>query len=195
MESTNRLILLSRAVYLYLYLATLLDVDLWQKQKAVNHVSCLSATFVQPPFLFILFSATTDTQQYMMWLLETTSLALSAFFDNNTPYYAILSHTWGAEEVSFQDIQGPQERILDRAGYKKIKECCAKALEAGFKYVWIDTCCIDKTNSVELSEAINSMFRWYRNSTTCYAYLSDVTPNESPFATSRCLNGAGHSKN
>ena len=120
-----------------------------------------------------------------MWLLDTTSLALSAFFDENTPYYAILSHTWGPEEVSFQDIQGPHERILNKAGYKKIKECCAKALEAGFEYVWIDTCCIDKTNSVELSEAINSMFRWYQNSATCYAYLADVTPNDSPFGTSR----------
>jgi len=120
-----------------------------------------------------------------MWLLDTTSLALSAFFDENTPYYAILSHTWGPEEVSFQDIQGPHERIFNKAGYKKIKQCCAKALEAGFRYVWIDTCCIDKTNSVELSEAINSMFRWYQNSATCYAYLADVTPNDSPFGRSR----------
>jgi hypothetical protein len=121
----------------------------------------------------------------MMWLLDTASLALSAFFDENTPYYAILSHTWGPEEVSFQDIQGPHERIFNKAGYKKIKECCAKALEAGFKYAWIDTCCIDKTNSVELSEAINSMFRWYQNSATCYAYLADVMPKDSPFGGSR----------
>ncbi|KAL5905981.1 hypothetical protein ACKVV1_010394 [Pyricularia oryzae] len=28
-------------------------------------------------------------------------------------------------------------------------------------YVWVDICCIDKTSSAELSEAINSMFRWY----------------------------------
>ncbi|PMD18551.1 HET-domain-containing protein [Hyaloscypha hepaticicola] len=109
-----------------------------------------------------------------MWLLDTTTLALSAFFDANTPSYAILSHTWGSEEVSFQDIQGPHEQISHRAGYNKIKDCCAKALEAGFQYVWIDTCCIDKTNSTELSEAINSMFRWYQNAVTCYAYLEDI---------------------
>jgi len=96
-----------------------------------------------------------------MWLLDTTSLALSAFFDSNTPHYAILSHTWGSEEVSFQDIQGSHEKISHRAGFIKIRDCCAKALEAGFRYVWIDTCCIDKTNNTELSEAINSMFRWY----------------------------------
>jgi hypothetical protein len=113
-------------------------------------------------------------QQDKMWLLETTSLVLSAFFDNNTPPYAILSHTWGSEEVSFQDIQGPREKIEHRAGYKKIEDCCAKALEEGFSYVWIDTCCIDKTSSAELSESINSMFKWYRNSGICYAYLSDI---------------------
>jgi hypothetical protein len=120
-----------------------------------------------------------------MWLLDTTSLALSAFFDDNTPHYAILSHTWGAEEVSFQDIKGPHEAISNKAGFKKIKDCCANALDAGFKYVWIDTCCIDKTNSTELSEAINSMFRWYENAVTCHAYLEDVEPNGLRFAASR----------
>jgi hypothetical protein len=120
-----------------------------------------------------------------MWLLETTSLTLSTFFDDNTPYYAILSHTWGAEEVSFQDIRGPHKAISKKAGFKKIKDCCARALDAGFKYVWIDTCCIDKTNSTELSEAINSMFRWYENAVTCYAYLEDVKPNGLRFTASR----------
>jgi hypothetical protein len=119
-----------------------------------------------------------------MWLLNTSSLALSAFF-GKTPYYVILSHTWGSEEVSFQDIQGSHDRISHRAGYKKIKDCCAKASEAGFRYVWIDTCCIDKTNSTELSEAINSMFRWYKNSATCYAYLEDVEPEGPRFVGSR----------
>jgi hypothetical protein len=119
-----------------------------------------------------------------MWLLDTSSLALSAFFAN-TAHYVILSHTWGSEEVSFQDIQGSHDRISHRAGFKKIKNCCAKASEAGFRYVWIDTCCIDKTNSTELSEAINSMFRWYMNSTTCYAYLEDVEPKGPRFVNSR----------
>ncbi|KAE9368926.1 HET-domain-containing protein, partial [Stipitochalara longipes BDJ] len=109
-----------------------------------------------------------------MWLLNTTSLEVSEFFDANTPNYAILSHTWGEEE-----------QISHRAGYKKIQDCCAKALEAGFQYVWIDTCCIDKTNSTELSEAINSMFRWYENAITCYAYLEDVRPNGPKITASR----------
>ena len=120
-----------------------------------------------------------------MWLLDTTSLALSAFFNDDTPYYAIFSHTWGAEEVSFQDIRGPHEAISNKAGFRKIKDCCASALDAGFKYVWIDTCCIDKTNSTELSEAINSMFCWYENAVTCYAYLEDVKPDCLRFDASR----------
>lgn len=119
-----------------------------------------------------------------MWLLDTSSLALSAFLDK-TPHYVILSHTWGSEEVSFQDIQGSHDRISHRSGYRKIKDCCAKASETGFRYVWIDTCCIDKTNSTDLSEAINSMFRWYKNSTTCYAYLEDIVPDGPRFVGSR----------
>ncbi|KAE8440653.1 hypothetical protein EG329_006849 [Mollisiaceae sp. DMI_Dod_QoI] len=120
-----------------------------------------------------------------MWLLDTTTLALSAFFDENTPHYAILSHTWGSEEVSFQDIQGPHETISNRNGYHKIKGFCSKALEAGFQYVWVDTCCIDKANNAELSEAINSMYRWYSNAVTCYAYLEDVAPLRPLFTNSR----------
>ncbi|PMD11994.1 hypothetical protein NA56DRAFT_587952 [Hyaloscypha hepaticicola] len=60
------------------------------------------------------------------------------------------------------------------AGYSKIKMCCQTASEQDIEWVWIDTCCIDKTSSSALQEAINSMFRWYQKATICYAYLSDV---------------------
>ncbi|KAF4635896.1 hypothetical protein G7Y89_g2193 [Cudoniella acicularis] len=110
-----------------------------------------------------------------MWLLHTQSLKPSAFFDEeSTPHYAILSHVWGKGEISWQDIQGSHKKLQNLAGFIKIKNCCTQAASDGFEYVWIDTCCIDKTNSAELSEAINSMFRWYRNATECYAYLVDV---------------------
>lgn len=59
-------------------------------------------------------------------------------------------------------------------GYFKVLGCCKQALLDGWKWAWIDSCCIDKTSSAELSEAINSMFLWYRESQVCYAYLSDV---------------------
>ena len=77
--------------------------------------------------------------------------------------------------MSFHDLQNKEPGQLDGLkGYMKIKACCALAASRGFKYVWIDTCCIDKTSSAELSEAINSMYRWYRNAGICYAYLVDV---------------------
>lgn len=91
------------------------------------------------------------------------------------PNYAILSHTWGAdgEEVTFRDmVDGTAKR---KPGYDKIKFCATKALADGLHYFWVDTCCIDKANSTELIEAINSMFRWYQNADRCYVYLSDVS--------------------
>lgn len=93
------------------------------------------------------------------------------------PLYAILSLTWGKDEISFQDIQEIQRgdtAPTRRAEYSKIASIRAVAAAHGFDYVWIDTCCIDKMSSAELSEAINSMFRWYQESTMCYAHLADV---------------------
>lgn len=45
--------------------------------------------------------------------------------------------------------------------------------------MWVDTCCIDKSSSAELSEAINSMFAWYRNAKICYVFLADTSGRES----------------
>jgi hypothetical protein len=62
-----------------------------------------------------------------------------------------------------------------KAGFAKIRFCCDQALKDGLGFVWVDTCCIDKTSSTELSEAINSMYRWYKNAEVCYAYLRDIS--------------------
>ena len=62
-----------------------------------------------------------------------------------------------------------------KAGYGKIQFCGEQARRDGLQYFWVDTCCIDKSNAVELQEAINSMFRWYQNAVQCYVYLSDVS--------------------
>lgn len=99
---------------------------------------------------------------------------------NGIPPYAILSHTWGPEEVTFNDHTGRGRESIEKKGYDKIRGCCRLAESEGFQYVWIDTCCIDKSSSAELSEAINSMFQWYRDSAICYAYLSDVDGSEDP---------------
>ena len=107
-----------------------------------------------------------------MRLLNTSTLALYEFFGNAIPHYAILSHRWGTEEVSLQDLR--DGKCSGMKGFSKIKKLCERAAADGWHYAWMDSCCIDKTSSAELSEAINSMFQWYKQSTVCYVYLSDV---------------------
>ena len=112
-------------------------------------------------------------------LIDTDTLELKSFVESDVPKYAILSHTWGpeADEVTFQDMlamnRGSENPKRERPGYLKIIETCRKARLTGIGYCWVDTCCIDKTSSAELSEAINSMFKWYRDAAVCYVLLSD----------------------
>ncbi|KAG4434967.1 hypothetical protein IFR05_009548 [Cadophora sp. M221] len=92
---------------------------------------------------------------------------------HNTLPYAILSHTWTeGQEVTYQDLVTGTGK--DKSGYEKIKFCAEQAATDGFQYFWVDTCCINKSDSTELTTAINSMFRWYRNAKKCYVYLTDV---------------------
>ena len=94
--------------------------------------------------------------------------------DNAVPPYAILSHTWKEDqEVTFKDLMDGTGK--SKIGYGKIRFCGQQAECDGLQYFWVDTCCIDKSNHVELQEAINSMFRWYQNAAKCYVYLSDVS--------------------
>jgi hypothetical protein len=98
------------------------------------------------------------------------------------PSYAILSHTWKeGQEVTFDDIKSHGKITKADAnvkeGYQKIFFCARQAERDGLRYFWVDTCCIDKTNNTELSEAINSMFCWYQNAEKCYVYLPDVEHN------------------
>jgi hypothetical protein len=112
-----------------------------------------------------------------MRLLERNSagqLSLTKdLIGDDIPQYAILSHTWGAEEVTFGDLIDGTGK--SKAGYDKIRFCAQQAANDGLQYFWVDTCCIDKSSSAELQEAINSMFRWYQNAAKCYVYLSDVS--------------------
>ncbi|OBZ74471.1 hypothetical protein A0H81_05276 [Grifola frondosa] len=112
-----------------------------------------------------------------MRLLHVDTMEFHEFPDTRTtPPYAILSHVWRQEEVLFHHMSKRSEAQKMR-GFEKIRKCCEVAAKAGYDLVWIDTCCIDKTSSSELSEAINSMFAWYRNADLCYAYLDDVSYN------------------
>ena len=121
-----------------------------------------------------------------MRLIDVNTFEQQDGFDHNqTPPYAILSHRWGKHEVSYENfINTPKEGFNDgllretidnkNAGASKIAYACAHARKAGLKWIWIDTCCIDKTNSTELSRSINSMFKWYEGAELCIAHLADV---------------------
>jgi hypothetical protein len=119
-----------------------------------------------------------------MRLLNVRTLELEEFF-HNIPPYAILSHTWGVDEITYDmllkdrsALYSPFQRIFGlRVGFRKIELACRQAKRDCLSHIWIDTCCIDKSSSAELSKAINSMFAWYRDATICYAYLEDVPSN------------------
>ncbi|KAK8003566.1 hypothetical protein PG989_003285 [Apiospora arundinis] len=119
-----------------------------------------------------------------MWLIDTHTGRLVPIINPESTKYAILSHTWGAaeEEITLQDFQrdelanftppdGPKAK-----GFAKIARTCAIARDRGLDFAWVDTCCIDKTSSAELTEAINSMFQWYKDAEICIAYLQDLPP-------------------
>ena len=131
-----------------------------------------------------------------MRLLHTEALFVEDFTGRKPPEYAILSHRWGSDEVSLQELRCFTESDKFRRetlaavfdvdisrqnskkfgkGWEKINRACSFVLDHGFNWIWIDTCCINKESSAELSEAINSMFTWYQGAAKCYVYLSDVT--------------------
>ncbi|KAK4634949.1 Vegetative incompatibility protein HET-E-1 [Fulvia fulva] len=110
-----------------------------------------------------------------MRLIDTTTLELHEFSEEQIPYgcFAVISHRWTNDEVTFKEYRRGLKK--DSIGYRKILHSCELAKIRNRQYVWIDTCCIDKRSSAELSEAINSMFRWYQRSAECYVHLQDVS--------------------
>lgn len=125
-----------------------------------------------------------------MWLLNTKTEKIQFVADPELCQYAILSHTWRREgEPTFQDYMSlpvmsgrvaKEERLSKRVNpvkeerFAKVRETCRLARARNIPYAWIDNICIDKTSSAELTEAINSMFRWYKNAAVCFAYLADL---------------------
>jgi hypothetical protein len=110
--------------------------------------------------------------------LSGGDLQLVSVSNDHPPPYAILSHTWAdGQEVTYDELVVGAGK--DKTGYAKIRFCSERAAADGLEYCWVDTCCIDKSTSDELSTAINSMFRWYQRASKCYVYLSDVSvPDE-----------------
>ncbi len=118
---------------------------------------------------------------FTMWLINTTKFTIHNFVNHEHITYAILSHTWLANgEVSFSDIHHLNEAKL-KPGWSKIEQSCKIARSMDLEYIWIDTCCIDKSSSAELSESINSMFKWYQDSTICMVYLEDLPAETTSF--------------
>lgn len=114
-------------------------------------------------------------------LVNDDDLVLTEYFYERTPHYAVLSHTWGpdSEEVSFRDMERGTGKT--KKGWQKLLFCAREARRDGLIYSWVDTCCIDTTNNNELTEAITSMYRWYRSAVECYVYLADVPDLETSF--------------
>jgi len=117
-----------------------------------------------------------------MRLINTGTGEFGEFYNNGIPPYAVLSHRWSSvseDEVTFKEYRKGQNQHRGKPGWDKIRQLCILARADGLAWAWIDTCCIDKRSSAELSESINSMFNWYRNAAVCYAYLNDCTgPND-----------------
>ncbi|GKT45435.1 vegetative incompatibility protein HET-E-1 [Colletotrichum spaethianum] len=112
-----------------------------------------------------------------MRLINTNSLVIETFSAEKTPQYAVLSHAWEENnEVSLQEwiASDTCPGVREKSGYLKIINACSKARDDGLEYLWVDTNCIDKTSSAELSEAIKSMFAWYERAAVCITYLADV---------------------
>ncbi|KAI5459581.1 heterokaryon incompatibility protein-domain-containing protein [Mariannaea sp. PMI_226] len=107
-----------------------------------------------------------------MRLCNTTTLELHDFSFGRVPPYAILSHTWGEDELTFHEMRSTSQK--KKRGFQKLVNTCNLARRQGFDFVWVDTCCIDKSSSAELTEAINSMFQWYQESSVCYVFLEDL---------------------
>jgi hypothetical protein len=114
----------------------------------------------------------------LLKLEENGEFSLTKDITYPTTPYAILSHTWGedGEEVNFGDLKDGSGKTKD--GYKKLRFCGQQTARDSLQYFWVDTCCINKSSDRELSEAINSMFRWYYKAAKCYAYLTDVSTND-----------------
>jgi hypothetical protein len=114
----------------------------------------------------------------LLQCLPDGTFTLTSFYDEPPPYpYAILSHTWiEGQEVTYHELRaGP---ATGKTGFDKIRFCGKQAAADGLQYFWVDSCCIDRSVSDELSTAINSMFRWYRDASRCYVYLSDVSVSD-----------------
>jgi hypothetical protein len=108
-----------------------------------------------------------------MRLINCETLELHQFVDEHAPEYVTLSHVWRDGEVNHVEMLAPVHEVKRKLGYQKIVDCVRVCTTYRWNWLWVDTCCIDKSSSAELSEAINSMYTWYNSCIICYVYLDD----------------------
>ena len=118
-----------------------------------------------------------------MRLLHAKDLVFKEFVGDSIPKYATVSHRWGDDELSYQgflkDKGAYRDGHLQGYGWTKIVKACELTLDHGLEWVWLDTVCINKESSAELTEAINSMYQWYKGGSACFTFLPDVHNLES----------------
>ncbi|KAH0832421.1 hypothetical protein J3R83DRAFT_13461, partial [Lanmaoa asiatica] len=89
--------------------------------------------------------------------------------------YATFSHTWEGDEPLYHDIL--HESVHNLAGSPQVMKLlmfCKIVWEAGFRWAWSDTCCINKTDGAALQESLTSMFQWYHESSLTIIHLKGV---------------------
>ena len=117
-----------------------------------------------------------------MRLLHSRDLTFKDFPGSNIPRYAIVSHRWSETELSYQSFLTDKELYLsghlESYGWTKIIKAAELTHQCNLEWIWIDTICINKESSAELTEAINSMYNWYKYACECFAFLPDVHYDE-----------------
>ncbi|KAG1888594.1 hypothetical protein F4604DRAFT_1569692 [Suillus subluteus] len=126
------------------------------------------------------FKTSAEYKELLASIINNADLQLERIQDVVAKYFrwVMLSHRWGEKELLLHDIQDKVVYELESVdSITKLQSFCEITRDAGFLWAWMDTCCIDQKNNVELQKSVNSMFVWYHNSALTIVYLSDVLPS------------------
>ncbi|KAG1740865.1 uncharacterized protein EDB91DRAFT_342521 [Suillus paluster] len=126
------------------------------------------------------FQTSTDYKELLLSIMNHPRLRTEHITEEVVKFFqcVMLSHRWEGTEPLLHDIKDKDVYELQAAGnIVKLQSFCEIALKAGYHWAWVDSCCIDQTNNVELQTSIDSMFSWYHHSALTAVYLSDVPPS------------------
>jgi hypothetical protein len=136
------------------------------------------------------FKTSTEYKKLLLFVMEHPDSRMEHIEEVVEKYFrcVMLSHRWDAKESKLHEIQGKfVYKLHPVGGIVKLQSFCKIARDAGYRWAWMDTCCIDQTNNVELQESINSMFVWYHHSALTIIYLPDVPPFSEPGALAKSV--------